>query len=168
MGGKDMRTTTIFNAVVVATLALVCSRVMAQEVVPAPDPIGGTKTDAVIGGRTDVPPPPSPSAAAPTDDSWRYRRYDGRWWFWSPQNRWLWYSNDGRWVVFNDNPTPAAPYRAHYYPSPQYPTPGYYGPGVVVGARPYGNVNVGVGRRVGVDVWGSHGAVRVGRIYVGW
>ena len=44
----------------------------------------------------------------------------------------------------------------------------YYYPGVAVGVGPYGNVGVGVGRRVGVDVWGPLGAVRVGRIGVGW
>ena len=36
------------------------------------------------------------------------------------------------------------------------------------GNLPYGNVNVGVGRRIGVDVSGPHGGVRVGRIWVGW
>ncbi len=38
----------------------------------------------------------------------------------------------------------------------------------MIGARPYGSVNVGVGRRIGVDVYGPHGSVRVGRIFVGW
>jgi hypothetical protein len=37
-----------------------------------------------------------------------------------------------------------------------------------VGVRPYGNVDVGVGQRIGVGVWGPHGGVRVGRVFVGW
>jgi hypothetical protein len=71
----------------------------------------------------------------------------------------------------------------YYYPRPRYYTyypgssyyycpdygyrSGYY-PGVRVWARPYGDVGVRVGPRVGVNVWGPNGQVRVGRIVVGW
>jgi hypothetical protein len=159
---------TIFSAAVAAIFVLVCGRVLAQEVIPAPDPIGGTQTDAGAGIKIAVPPPPSPSANAPLDNNWRYQQHNGRWWYWTPENRWLWYGNNGRWVEFNQFQGPTVPYRAYYSPSPYSPAPGYYYPRVPVSVRPYGNVNVGVGRRVGVDVWGPHGAVRVGRIYVGW
>ena len=89
----------------------------------------------------------------------------------------MWYSDDGQWVDFDAAATPVVAYRSGYYPAPYdgyyYPYdsgPGYgtgYYPGVAVGVWPYG-VNVGVGPRVGVGVWGPRGAVRICRIYVGW
>jgi hypothetical protein len=146
--------------------AIVASRIQAQEIVPTPDPIGGTPGDAAAGV-----PPGAPVPAGQAANGWRYRWYEGRWWYWTPQNRWMWYSDDGRWVDFGANNPPAAnlapvPYRSYYPPAAPY-WAGYY-PGVAVGVSPYGNVNVAVGRRVGVDVYGPHGGVRVGRIAVGW
>jgi hypothetical protein len=138
--------------------------------VPAPDPVGGSATDA---------PEPSPAASP---DAWRYRWFNDRWWYWTPGNRWMWYSDDGQWVPYDiqqgaspmaQNEMPPLPNGGYTYPAPGYryaPAPyyrGYY-PGVAVGVAPYGVVDVGVGRRVGVNVWGPHGAVRVGRIRVGW
>jgi hypothetical protein len=161
---------------------------LAQEIVATPDPVGGPKIDAGTGvpGGANV-------AARSTNNDWRYRQFEGRWWYWTPQNRWLWYSDDGRWVPFDENQTQAAivpnynppVYQSYYpggyyypgagyydsYPGYYYGRPGYwngYYPGVAVGVGPYGNVNVGVGGRVGVDVWGPHGGVRVGGIRVGW
>jgi hypothetical protein len=160
----------IICTVVAAIWAMVGLRALAQEIVPTPDPVGAAHANAVAG---------------PTTDNWRYRWHEGRWWYWTPQNRWLWYSDDGRWIGYDANqPPPAADqspapagYQA-YYPSPgySYPVPGYYPgywrgyyyPGVAVGVRPYGNINVDVGPRIGVGVWGPHGGVHVGRIYVGW
>jgi hypothetical protein len=163
-----------------ATFALIGAYVLAQEIVATPDPIGGVKTEVNAGSNagTVTPPRPAPGATkVPTKDDWRYRWYEGRWWYWMPDNHWMWYTDDGHWVNFDANrnrsattqsdaspPNYSGPY--YYYPAPGYWT-GYY-PGTVVGVGPYGNVNVGVGRRVGVDVWGPHGGVRVGRIYVGW
>jgi hypothetical protein len=171
-----MRAVTICMAVVV-TFALVGLRVLAQEIIATPDPIGGTKTEAGAGINPSGTTQSSPAAnaiAAPAADQWRYRRFDGRWWYWTPQKRWMWYSDDGHWVQFDANHSPPAADRSDANPARYdgyYPAPGYwagYYPGVAVGVRPYGNVNVGVGRRIGVDVSGPHGAVRVGRIYVGW
>ena len=108
------------------------------------------------------PPVGATGVTAKTD--WRYRWYNGRWWYWTPQNRWMWYGDDGQWVTFDANsPPPPAP---GYYPAQGY-WAGYY-PGVGVSTGPYGNVGVGVGQRIGVDVSGPHGGVRVDRIYVGW
>jgi hypothetical protein len=168
-----------FCAVVIVTLALVGSHVVAQqraiELIPTPDPIGGARIDA------GVPAPLNSSAgatAAGPKDSWRYRWYNGRWWYWTARNRWMWYGDDGHWIVFDaNNPPPIirapgnppgyySPAPGYYDPGPAYST-GYY-PGVGVGVGPYGNVGVGVGRRIGVDVAGPHGNVRVGRINVGW
>lgn len=30
------------------------------------------------------------------EDDWRYRRYQGRWWYWTPDNQWVFYENN-RW-----------------------------------------------------------------------
>jgi hypothetical protein len=180
----------IFSTALVTTVVLAGLCAMAQEMIATPDPVGGAKIDAGAGSPAAGPIAPSAPAgpmAGPAADKGRYRWYDGRWWYWTPQNRWMWYSDDGHWVAFDASPTtpPAAPqsdagpvpYDAHYavpgYPPPGYYYPGgywggYYYPGVAVGVRPYGNVNVAVGPRVGVSVWGPHGGVRVGRINVGW
>ena len=158
---------------------LVGSRVLAQEVIATPDPIGAMQTEAGAGINADAPSHSNPATnatAAPAADQWRYRWFDGHWWYWTPQNRWMWYSNDGHWVEFDVNHGPSTADRSDGNPATydgyhNYPGGGYwsgYYPGVAVGVRPYGNVNVGVGRRIGVDVWGDHGAVRVGGIYVGW
>jgi hypothetical protein len=150
-------------AAATVALAIVGLRVPAQEIVPTPDPVGGSKTDA------GVPVPPGPAASATAGaakDNWRYRWYGGRWWYWTPQNRWLWYNDAGQWAEFSPKQAPPAVAQERYSPAPGYWT-GYY-PGVGVGVAPYGNVSVGVGRRIGVDVSGPHGSVRVGRICVGW
>jgi hypothetical protein len=173
-----MRALTTCLAVAIM-LGLAGVYVLAQEIIAAPDPIGGTRTEAGTNAAAGVPAPSSPApnaAAASNPDSWRYRWFSGRWWYWTPQNRWMWYSDDGQWVPFDANHMPPVAAQSavnppgyqgeYYYTGPGYWT-GYY-PGVGVGVGPYGNVNVGVGRRVGVDVWGPHGGVRVGRIYVGW
>jgi hypothetical protein len=177
----------IVSTAVFVTMLLIGWRALAQEIVATPDPVGGTKIDAGAGVRPGEPAR-SNTTTSSTSNDWRYRWFEGRWWYWTPQNRWLWYSNDGRWVEFDANQAPLAvdqssnppvyqgyyPGGGYYYPGPgyYYGAPGYWGryyyPGVAVGVRPYGNVNVGVGGRVGVDVWGPHGAVRVGGIHVGW
>ena len=160
-----MRTLIVCMALV-AGFAVVGSRIRAQEIVPTPDPIGGVPSDAAAGVPPGAPVPPGSDT-----NSWRYRWHEGRWWYWTPQNRWMWYSDDGRWVPFDaNNPSATHPARV---PDGRYHAPatpywaGYY-PGVAVGVRPPENVNLAVGRRVGVDVYGPHGAVRVGRICVGW
>ena len=91
----------------------------------------------------------------------------------------MWYSDEGKWIDYVPATTPPAieptyplPEYGGYYPYHAY-HPGYgyrggYYPGVVVETWPYGNVGVAVGRRVAVGVAGPRGAVRVGRIYVGW
>jgi hypothetical protein len=136
-----------------------------QEVIPAPAPVNGTSG----GTGTDINAEHQPGwiepIAATADggpNDWRYRWHDGRWWYWTPENRWMWYSDAGQWMEFDAN---------KYVTTTNAPLVGneraYY-PVVPVGVRPYGNVNVEVGRRIGVDVVGGHGAVRVGRICIGW
>ena len=130
-----MRAITIYGAVAV-TLVLVGLCAVGQELVPTPDTIGGAKINSAATAGS------SPPAGATAKTDWRYRWYNGRWWYWTPQNCWMWYSNDGRWVAFDANNPPVPGYWAGYYP------------GVNVGVGPYGNVGVGVGRRIGVDVSG--------------
>jgi hypothetical protein len=36
-------------------------------------------------------------ATGVTQDSWRFVRYEGRWWYWTPTSRWLYFEND-RWL----------------------------------------------------------------------
>ena len=168
-----MRNLTICSAIA-ATLVLAVACLYAQEIVATPDPVGGEVVESVA---------PMETESVQQADQWRYRWSGGHWWYWTHQNRWMLYSDDRKWVEYDASPAPLpvaprtavpTPYRGAYYPAPGYydhPGPrtwrGYY-PGVAVGVAPYGRVGVGVGRRVGVDVWGPHGAVRVGRIHVGW
>lgn len=46
--------------------------------------------------------------------SWRYRRHNGEWWYWSPQERWL-YWRDGSWHVYVPDRFVVPEYR-HRYP----------------------------------------------------
>jgi hypothetical protein len=175
-----MRTVTVCVAM---AILLVGAGVLAQELIATPDPVGGAKTDAgagTIAGDQAHPTPAANAAAATAANNWRYRWHNGRWWYWTSQNRWMWYSDDGHWVAYEPNHSPPVAVEGSDAPATydgynSYPGPVYwngyyrpYYPGVAVGVGPYGNVGVGVGRRVGVDVWGPHGGVRVGRIYVGW
>ena len=155
--------TLLIGAAVVVTLALIGSRTLGQEAIATPNPVAAAQAGPAGGVHAGDPAQASVLAGP---DGWRYRWSDGRWGYWTPAKRWLWYNGDGQWVEFEPVPAPNAVYRpAYVYPGYYRP---YYRPGVAVGVGPYGNVGVGVGRRVGVDVWGPHGAVRVGRIGVGW
>ena len=41
--------------------------------------------------------------AQPESNAWRYKYYEGRWWYWMPSNSWAWY--DGRqWIAFEKDP----------------------------------------------------------------
>ena len=93
-----MKAKTICTSVF-AIVLLVAGRALAQEIVATPDPVGGTKIDARVAR------PTAPNATGGSTDDWRYRQFEGRWWYWTPQNRWLWYSDDGRWVPFDANPS---------------------------------------------------------------
>jgi len=143
-------------------LALLSSPTWGQQLLPVPDPVASPTNVA----------PAVPTPAATTADAWRYCWNDGYWWYWTPQNNWLMY-HDGRWVAYDPTsggsrvygPVLPAQAVAPVYAAPVYPAPGYRGP---VGVRPWGGVNVGVGRRIEVNVWGGHGGVHVGRIGVGW
>jgi hypothetical protein len=140
--------------------ALLGARALAQELMPTPDPISAAPPGAGVNAGAPSPSSPATNAAAPAADQWRYRWFDHRWWYWTPQNRWLWYSNNGQWVEFDASHSPPAAAGSGY-------SSGNY-PGVAVAARAYGNAHVAVGQRIGVDTAGGHGAVRVGRIFVGW
>jgi hypothetical protein len=183
--------TLLLSTAVVCTVTLMGSRVFGQEVITTPNPAATTQADPAADVNPGDPPqapvaqdPGSQSPGVPGPDGWRYRWSGGRWWYWTPAKRWMWYSDDGQWVDAEPTPPPPAFIQPPAVIPPGYAYPGYYGPyaypgyyrgyyrgyypGVPVVVGPYGNVNVGVGRRVGVDVWGGHGSVRVGRIGVGW
>lgn len=157
-----MRTLFIGTAIVL-TLALAGSRTLGQEVIATPNAVEKPQAGAAD-GVIAVDPAQASVVAGP--NGWRYRWSDGRWWYWTPAKRWMWYNDNKQWVDFEPTPTPHTVYRPrHVYPGYYRP---YYYPGVAVGVRPYGNVDVGVGHRVRVNVWGGHGSVRVGRIAIGW
>ncbi len=53
--------------------------------------------------------PADTSAKAPVkENSWRYRRHDGRWWYWLPSEKWVVWS-DGKWTPYD----PATYRQAH-------------------------------------------------------
>jgi hypothetical protein len=73
---------------------------------------------------------PSARSAARDDNQWRYRQYEGRWWYWLPSNRWVMWQ-DGRWV---DPPAQSLP--AETIETPQYSTaPRYVAPAPSPAAR---------------------------------
>ena len=148
-----MRVITICTAAAVM-FALCGARVLAQELMPTPDPISGPQA-----GAPSPAGPATDATATPAADQWRYRWFDGHWWYWTPQNQWMWYGDNG-WVAYDT----AVPYTAAYgaYPVPvPVPSTGFYYPGYWYGGRYYyrPGVYVGVGgMRVGV---GGGGGVRV-------
>ena len=163
------------HAMMIVSLAMLGSYALAQEVITTPSPAGGAANNGHVSASASDQAhsaPATDAAAHQNANRWRYRWENGRWWYWTPQNRWLWYSDDGQWIPYDSNHAPQAVEQSNdrgVYDNSSYTGygPGYR-PGVAVGVSPYGDVGVGVGRRVGVDVCGPHGAVRVGRIYVGW
>jgi hypothetical protein len=168
-GAKTMRTTTI-SVIMAVAIALIALHALGQEVVPTPAPMDAAKVSAKASDQSAATPAAN-ATARPDANRWRYRWSNGRWWYWTPQCCWMWYSDDGRWIKNDPNANPPAVERADrpaaygYSPHPPYR---YFFPGVAVGVRPYGNVDVGVGQRIGVGVWGPHGSVRVGRLFIGW
>lgn len=55
--------------------------------------IAAEKPQLAAGAKSTVAP------AQPAGDAWRYKYYEGRWWYWMPSNSWAWY--DGRqWIAF--------------------------------------------------------------------
>jgi hypothetical protein len=187
---------TIIGFAISLALTLVTANLSAQEMIATPDPVGGAKPEADAKPSVAVPPSPTPGTSGdPAANNWRYRWFNGHWWYWTPEKKWMTYNDQRRWVASEMKPggpavaerkTPAVvesrvpmpiernvympppvgsyyPGAAYYYPDPYWA--GYY-PGVAVGVWPYGNVYAG--RRVGVDIWGPHGSVRVGRMRVGW
>jgi hypothetical protein len=158
----------IIGTAVFAIIAMV-GLALAQETIGTPPPAAAPKSDVGVGVRAGE----SQMPAGPTANDWRYRWFEGRWWYWTPQNRWMWYGDDGRWIDFDANQAPlaierndASPVYQGYYPGGYYyPWPGYY-----YRAPRYWNgyYYPGYYSGVGVDVWGPHGAVRAGRVRVGW
>lgn len=150
----------LFGTAIFVGLALIGASLVAQELIATPDAIGGQKPDASINNSPSVSTSSASAAntaAASAANHGRYQWYDGRWWYWTSENRWMWYSDHGRWMEFD----------AHHGHNPPPAHSSDYHPGPAVGVRPCGNVNVSVGR-VSVDVSGPHGAVRVGRLCIGW
>jgi hypothetical protein len=121
-------------------------------------PIGAV-SEANAQGVVAAPAPTAPSPA-PSPDSWRYRFYNGSWWYWTPDNRWLCYIN-GQWVI------PAAPVQAGVPVYPQYytvvPQP-YYGPYPYGYYNPYpcygGGISIGFGGGWGGGWHGGYGGHR--------
>jgi hypothetical protein len=151
------------GAALILALTLRGSPTWGQELVPTPDPVASPSIGGTLPGpggqiHSGVPANPAPAAAA---DDWRYLWNDGCWWYWTPQNRWMWY-RDGRWLPYDGTVAAGA------NSAPLVQAQAVYAPPVAVGVRPYGDVHVGVGRRIEVNVWGGHGGVRVGPIAVGW
>jgi hypothetical protein len=121
-------------------------------------------------------PEPAAQPEAATDNTWRYRNYNGAWWYWLPSNRWVYWSN-GAWVDPPENssvptltPTytlpavrytvPVYSYRpsyTSYYPSygysSYYPSYGYGGYGRYGG---YGGYHGGHGIAIGLSFGGGH------------
>jgi hypothetical protein len=172
-GAKTMRTTSK-SAIMAVAIVLVALHALGQEVVPTPVPADAARATPHVSANTGDQYSAGPAANATARQEanrWRYRWSNGRWWYWTPQSCWMWYSDDGRWIKYDPAVNPPAVERADRpaaYGYSYYRPNGYFFPGVAVGVRPYGNVDVGVGRRIGVGVWGPHGSVRVGRIFVGW
>ena len=58
--------------------------------------------------------PPPAQAAIVVDNSWRYKHYNGTWWYWLPINRWVVWTND-TWVDYDPGV-----YATQVYSTPSY------------------------------------------------
>jgi hypothetical protein len=126
-----------------------------------------------------VAQPGSAAAGAANQIDWRYRWYNGRWWYWTAENHWMWYGENGQWVDYDPHhpPLPVPSQSPIYAAGPYAPGPVLYAqpprywsgryPYTAVDVAPYGNVDVSAGPAV-VGVRGGHGAVDVGGIHVRW
>ena len=162
-----MRTIIVCMAIVV-TLALIGVSLLAQEIVPTPDPIGGRNLMRVPAPTCASPfhpvrrpmPPPLQAQIAGATAGMTVVGGTGR-----RRNAGCGTATTGAGWSSTETTSPCDQ-SGDVQPPPGYWS-GYY-PGTAVGVGPYGNVNVDVGRRVSVDVAGTHGTVRVGRLCIGW
>jgi hypothetical protein len=119
--------------IVALVAGLIATALSVGAVSAADPPVAAAAPAMTVAGATAPSPAPGP-------ESWRYRFYNGNWWYWTPDNRWLCYVN-GQWV------SPGAPVQAvvpvyqyqydvapqpYYYPYGYYPSP-YYGGGISLG-----------------------------------
>jgi hypothetical protein len=114
-----------------------------------------------------------PAVTAAADENWRFRNYNGTWWYWMPSNRWVYWSN-GAWVDFVPTTQPSTVvYRSvapaySYAPSYNYVSPysfgypsyyssyGYY-PRYGYGGGYYGGLGaVGLGLSIGYGLGHNH------------
>ena len=99
--------TAIKYAVMAIAVALVACQALAQEVVPTPEPAGTGNVEARSDTNAGDQAHSSAAANAPVDQAanrWRYRWFDGHWWYWTAQNRWMWYNDEGRWIAYQPAP----------------------------------------------------------------
>jgi hypothetical protein len=107
------------------------------------------------------------SSENPNDNRWRYRHYNGEWWYWMPGNYWMYHRGD-QWnrydastfqplpVVVQSTPTFNDGYSYRNY-GPGYYGRGDYGPGYGYGyGRGYGNGQYGYGS--GYRGYGPYGS----------
>jgi hypothetical protein len=77
---------------------------------------GSGTSGATSGGATSVGGV-SGTTAASSGESWRFQRFEGRWWYWMPDNRWVYWDNC-RWVPFGSHAVASnaglVPYTAGY------------------------------------------------------
>ncbi len=72
-------------------------------------------------------PAANQSNTSQPDQSWRYRRHDGQWWYWLPSEKWVVWTGD-RWTAYKAQTysayRAARPQRSSSYPADQ----GNWGP----------------------------------------
>ena len=95
------------------------------------EPMANANANANLGTKT--------TTQSGADNNWRYRFFDGRWWYWVPSNQWMYYQNGG-WQLFN-GPVQAAATGQNPYP---YST-GYRGTMGAAQSNTNSSVNYGLG-----------------------
>jgi|GEM_PF-6907883 len=91
--------------VLAVTLAW-CASAHAIDTPPKPFPVPAPLGPAAAVNAPELAPHLAP--ATQSDNQWRFKYYNGRWWYWMPDETWV-YWQDGRWLHYDPSSfTPAA------------------------------------------------------------
>lgn len=75
-----------------------CASAQAIDTPPKPFPVPAPVGTAPAANQGELPPHLAPTTQS--ENQWRFKNYNGRWWYWLPEETWV-YWQDGRWVHYD-------------------------------------------------------------------